>query len=62
MTPQRMALMNIWVRTHCTTCKNNLDKGTEHINCQAAYEVEKDVGIACIHYEREAGDTDGKSD
>lgn len=26
-------------------------KGTEFCNCEAACEVVKDVGIACIHYE-----------
>ena len=44
-----------WQKNYCMNCENNLDKGTYFINCQAEYEVEKDVGIACIHYEEVEG-------
>ena len=27
------------------------DRGTDFLNCQAECEVQKDIGIACIHYE-----------
>lgn len=47
----RQELQTEWLKAYCTTCANNDDRGTEYCNCQAEYEVEKDIGIACIHYE-----------
>lgn len=58
MTTERLGLINKWLDEHCRTCANNDDRGTEFVNCQAECEVEKDVGIACIHYEEAVGDTD----
>lgn len=51
MTAERVKAINQWVGKYCKTCVNNNDHGTEYINCQAEWEVQKDVGIACIHYE-----------
>lgn len=51
MTEERAKAINEWLGTHCQTCAENLDKGTEFVNCQVECEVQKDVGIACIHYE-----------
>jgi hypothetical protein len=51
MTTEREKAINEWLGTHCQTCVENLDRGTEFVNCQAECEVQKDVGIACIHYE-----------
>jgi len=48
---ERVKAINEWLNTHCRTCANNLDIGTEYVNCDAECEVQKDVGIACIHYE-----------
>ena len=53
MTAERAKAINEWLRIHCQKCANNDDKGTGFVNCQAEGEVEKDVGIACIHYEQE---------
>jgi len=52
MTAERAKVINEWLRTHCKTCVENLDKGTEFVNCQAECEVQKDIGVACIHYEK----------
>ena len=41
----------LWLSVHCPKCENNLDRGTEYVNCQAECEVAKTDGIACIHYE-----------
>ena len=51
MTPERQKAIDTWLSTHCQTCVENDDRGTGYVNCQAECEVEKDVGIACIHYE-----------
>ena len=51
MTVERARAINEWLKTHCQTCAANLDRDTESVNCQAECEVQKDVGIACIHYE-----------
>lgn len=51
MTAEREKAINEWLGAHCPKCENNLDRGTDCINCQAECEVQKDVGIACIHYE-----------
>lgn len=51
MTAERAKAINEWLGTFCRTCANNDDAGTEFVNCQAECEVQKDVGIACIHYE-----------
>ena len=40
-----------WLNIHCPKCANNDDRGTDFLNCQAECEVQKDIGIACIHYE-----------
>lgn len=50
-TAHREELQTEWLKAYCPTCANNDDRGTEYCNCQAEYEVEKDIGIACIHYE-----------
>lgn len=47
----RQELQTEWLKEYCPKCANNDDRGTEYCNCQAEYEVEKDIGIACIHYE-----------
>ena len=47
----RQELQAEWLKYYCPTCANNDDRGTEYCNCQAECEVEKDIGIACIHYE-----------
>ena len=51
MTAEREKAINEWLDTHCRKCTYNDDKGTDFVNCQAEHEVQKDVGIACIHYE-----------
>lgn len=51
MTAEREKAINAWLGIHCPKCANNDDRGTGFVNCQAEGEVEKDVGIACIHYE-----------
>lgn len=51
MTIERAKAINEWLETHCQTCTENLDRGTGFVNCQAECEVQKDIGIACIHYE-----------
>lgn len=51
MTAERQKLINEWCEIHCQTCIENLDRGTGYVNCQEECEVQKDVGIACIHYE-----------
>ena len=51
MTPERQEAINEWLDKHCTVCTENLDRGTDYVNCQAEAEVEKDVGICCIHFE-----------
>ena len=51
MTEEREKAINEWLDTHCKKCINNKDKGTDFVNCQAECEVQKDTGIACIHYE-----------
>ncbi len=56
MTPERQKLINEWLKVYCQTCINNDDRGTGFVNCQAECEVQKDVGIACIHYEMEVED------
>lgn len=49
--PERQLEINEWCKSHCPKCEYNLDKGTEFVNYQAECEVQKDIGIACIHYE-----------
>jgi len=51
MTAEREEAINEWLGVHCQTCMENLDRGTGFVNCQAECEVQKDIGIACIHYE-----------
>ncbi len=53
MTEERQNLIDEWCTVHCQKCVNNLDRGSGYVNCQADCEVEKDVGIECIHYEEE---------
>ena len=55
MTAEREKAINEWLRVHCPKCANNDDRGTEFLNCQCECEVQKDVGIACIHYEEYVG-------
>lgn len=47
----REQAINEWLKTHCNKCEHNLDCGTGHVNCQIECEVQKDIGVACIHYE-----------
>ena len=51
MTPERQKAIDGWLSTHCRKCAENDDRGTGYVNCQAECEVQKDVGISCIHYE-----------
>lgn len=51
MTAEREKAINEWLGIHCLKCANNDDRGTDFLNCQAECEVQKDIGIACIHYE-----------
>ena len=51
MTAEREKAINEWLGIHCPKCVNNDDRGTDFLNCQAECEVQKDTGIACIHYE-----------
>lgn len=51
MTPERAKAINDWLGEHCQKCIENLDRGTVFVNCQSECEVQKDIGIACIHYE-----------
>lgn len=51
MTPERAKAINDWLGEHCQKCIENLDRGTGFVNCQSECEVQKDIGIACIHYE-----------
>lgn len=51
MTAERKKAIDEWLEINCRNCANNDDHGTEFVNCQAECEVQKDVGIACIHYE-----------
>ena len=51
MNGERARAISEWLIIHCPTCAENLDRGTEFVNCQAECEVQKDTGIACIHYE-----------
>lgn len=51
MTAEREKAINEWLDIHCRMCANNDDRGTDFLNCQAECEVQKDVGIACIHYD-----------
>ena len=51
MTAGREKAINEWLSIHCPTCANNNDRGTDFLNCQAECEVQKDIGIDCIHYE-----------
>ena len=58
MTAERQKAIDEWCNTHCQTCVENLDRGTGYLNCQAECEVQKDVGIACIHYEEAVEEID----
>lgn len=51
MTAERQKKIDEWCNIHCQNCVENLDRGTGYLNCQAECEVQKDIGIACIHYE-----------
>ena len=51
MTAERKKAIDEWLSAHCSKCAENDDRGTGHVNCQAECEVQKDVGISCIHYE-----------
>ncbi len=59
MSPKRQALINEWLSTYCPSCVNNDDRGTRYVNCQAECEVQKDVGVSCIHYEEYIEDDGG---
>ena len=61
MTAEREKKINDWLGSHCPKCLSNADRGTEFVNCQAECEVQKDVGIACIHYE-EAFDSESQTE
>jgi hypothetical protein len=50
MTKERIKAINDWLNIHCRKCGNNIDIGTGYVNCDAECEVQKDIGIACIHY------------
>lgn len=39
----RQELQTEWLKEYCPKCANNDDRGTEYCNCQAEYEVEKDI-------------------
>ena len=52
MTPERQKSIKEWLSIHCQKCVENDDRGTGYVNCQAECEVQKDVGIECIHYEQ----------
>lgn len=58
MIAERQKAIDDWCNIHCRTCAENLDRGTDFVNCQAECEVQKDVGIACIHYEEYLGEDD----
>ena len=58
MTAEREKAINEWLGIHCSKCVNNDDRGTDFLNCQVGCEVQKDVGIACIHYEEYLGEDD----
>jgi hypothetical protein len=51
MTAERKKAIDEWLSGHCPKCAENDDRGTGYVNCQAECEVQKDVGISCIHYE-----------
>ena len=51
MTAERQKKIDEWCDIYCQKCVENLDRGTGYLNCQAECEVQKDIGIACIHYE-----------
>ena len=51
MAPERQKTIDEWLSIYCQKCAENDDRGTGYVNCQAECEVQKDVGIACIHYE-----------
>ena len=51
MTKERQKKIDEWCKVYCQKCAENLDRGTGFVNCQAECEVQKDIGIACIHYE-----------
>ena len=51
MTVEREKAIDEWLSAHCLKCVENDDRGTGYVNCQAECEVQKDVGISCIHYE-----------
>ena len=48
---ERIRAINEWLDIHCRKCVYNDDRGTDFVNCQAECEVQKGVGIACIHHE-----------
>ena len=50
MIAERQKRIDEWCETNCRNCINNLDAGTNYVNCLEELEVEKD-GIACIHYD-----------
>ena len=60
MTDKRKKLIARWCSIYCQTCEENLDRGTGFLNCQAECEVQKDVGIACIHYQEHIVEEDEK--
>ena len=59
ITAERQKLINDWLSIYCQKCAYNNDRGTGYVNCQAECEVQKDVGIACIHYEEYCEQEDG---
>ena len=58
---ERQKKIDAWMDEHCQKCEYNNDReaGPEYLDCQAECEVEKDVGIACIHYEEHMEEEDG---
>ena len=62
MTTKRIKAIYDWLGIHCKKCVNNDDRGTDFVNCQAECEVQKDVGIACIHYEEYVAESEEKNE
>ena len=60
MTVERAKAINEWLDIHCPKCANNDDRGTGFVNCQTECEVQKDVGISCIHYEEYVAESEDK--
>lgn len=61
MTAERQKKINEWCDIYCQKCAENLDRGTGYVNCQMECEVQKDVGIACIHYEEYVAESEDEA-